>query len=202
MKSALYIYLIVVIAFPAAAMAAGPMETLKPPIKEVIDLLNDPQYKDPGNRKAQREKLWGAVNSIFDYAFISKSALGRYHWQNSFSDEQKKEFTEVFSRFLGNTYIDKIQEGYENEQVMFIEEELFTPKKALVKTTIARKKTEIPVDYRMKSGDEGWKIYDVNIEGVSLVQNYRSQFRSILLNQTAGQLIEQLKTKLEEQQVK
>ena len=202
MKTNLFFPLIIllILILPASVLAAGPLETLKPPLEEVLKILNDPQYKNPDQKKAQRDKLWATTSNIFDYAFISKSTLGRYHWQNSFSEEQKKEFTNIFSKFLGNTYIEKIQEGFENETVVFGEEELLTPNKALVKSTIHRKKIEIPVDYRMKKNDENWKIYDVNIEGVSLVQNYRSQFQSILLNENAAQLIEQLKTKLKEQE--
>jgi phospholipid transport system substrate-binding protein len=188
-----------VLTFAATALCAAPMETLKPHVDEVIKILNDTAYHSPDQKPIQREKLWDAMSDVFDYAFISKSALGRYHWQNTFSEEQKKEFTDVFSRFLGNTYLDKIQEGYENEKVVFVEEELLSPDKAMVKTKILRKKIEIPVDYRMKAEGGVWKIYDVNIEGVSLVQNYRSQFQSILLNQTAAQLIDQLKSKVKNQ---
>jgi phospholipid transport system substrate-binding protein len=196
LKRAISILLFLAFVLPTTVTAAGPMDALKPPIEEVVNILNDPQFEDPDQKKVQREKLWDIINRIFDYTFISKSALGRYHWQNSFTDEQKKEFTDVFSRFLANTYLDKIQEGYEKEQVIFTEEELLTPKKAMIKTKIIRNKIEIPVDYRMKANSGEWKIYDVNIEGISLVQNYRSQFRSILLNQSAAKLIEQLKSKL------
>ena len=200
MKTLLYIFLMLAIVLPSSVMAAGPMDTLKPPIEKVIKILKDPQLKDSGQKKIQREKIWDIISRIFDYTFISKSTLGRYHWQNSLTIDQKKEFSDVFSRFLGNTYLDKIQEGFENEQIVFAEEELLTPHKAMVKTKIIRKNMEIPVNYRMKTNDGEWKIYDVNIEGISLVQNYRSQFQSILLNQTAAQLIEQLKSKLKEQE--
>ncbi len=199
MKKLVVFFMFLALSTPATGICATPMETLRPHVDEVIKILNDPKYHTPEQRTNQREILWEAISDIFDYAFISKSALGRYHWQNSFTEEQKKEFTDVFSRFLGNTYLDKIQEGYQSEKVVFIGEELLAADKAMVKTKILRKKVEIPVDYRMKTQGEEWKIYDVNIEGVSLVQNYRSQFQSILLNQTAAQLIDQLKSKLENQ---
>ena len=196
----IYIIILGLFVWPLAASGAGPMETLKVPVNEVINILNAPQYKDieqnPDLKQTQRDLIWEQTRKIFDYTFIAKSALGRYHWQNTFSPEEQAAFVDVFSRFLGNTYIDKIQQGYENETVTFISEELLKPTKALVKTTITQNKTEIPVDYLMRSSKDQWLVYDVNIEGISLVQNYRSQFSSILMNNTAAQLIEQLKSKL------
>ena len=194
------IIIFLIIAAPIGAIAAGPMDALKAPIDEVISILKDPQYKnvetDAELKAAQRDKLWNVIHPIFDYDFISKSTLGRYHWEKTFSSDQRKTFTDVFSRFLGNTYLDKIQEGYQNEDVNYVAEELLTPAKAVVKTTISGQKTRIPVNYLMRTQDGQWKIYDVNIEGVSLVQNYRSQFSSYLLNNSADQLIQNLKSKL------
>jgi phospholipid transport system substrate-binding protein len=176
------------------------MDILKVPINEVVSILNDPQYKTaatvPDLKKAQREKLWQVMDRIFDYPFISKSTLGRFHWENTFSPAQQGEFVKVFSKFLGNTYLDKIQEGYQNQKVNFLSEEMLNPSKAMVKTSISSEKTEIPVDYLMRGKDGNWMIYDVNIEGVSLVQNYRSQFNSFLLNNSADKLIDQLKSKI------
>jgi phospholipid transport system substrate-binding protein len=189
-----------VISSPAGFVLAGPMDMLKVPIDEVVSILNDPQFKnaasDPDVKKAQREKLWKVMDGIFDYTFISKSTLGRFHWEKTFSTLQQNEFVTVFSKFLGNTYLEKIQEGYQNEKVIFLSEEIINPSKAVVKTSISGKKTEIPVDYLMRGKDGDWRIYDVNIEGVSLVQNYRSQFNSFLLNNSADKLIDQLKSKI------
>ena len=137
------------------------------------------------------------MDGIFDYTFISKSTLGRFHWENDFSVAQRDEFVKVFSKFLGNTYLEKIQEGYENQKVDYLSEDMLTPSKAVVKTSITSPKNQIPVDYFMRAQDGTWKIYDVNVEGVSLVQNYRSQFNSFLLNQKAEKLIDQLRSKIQ-----
>jgi len=195
-KQVIYIVLFWVSVIPGNTFGAEPMETLKAPIEQVISVLNDPQYKTFPQKKIQREKLRDIISQIFNYSFIAKSVLGRYHWQNSFTLKEKEEFSDVFARFLGNTYLDQIQEGYEDEKVVFLDQEIINPSKAIVRTAIIRKKTEIPVNYLMRAYNGVWKIYDVNIEGVSLVQNYRSQFRSILLNETAAELIEKLKSKV------
>ncbi|MBU4319259.1 MAG: ABC transporter substrate-binding protein [Proteobacteria bacterium] len=194
------IILLLVISSPATVLWAGPMDMLKVPIQDVVSILNDPQFKNaasaPDVKKIQREKLWQVMDGIFDYTFISKSTLGRFHWEKTFSPAQRDEFVAVFSKFLGNTYLDKIQEGYQNETVNFLSEEIINPTKALVKTSITGQKMEVPVDYLMRGKDGQWNIYDVNIEGVSLVQNYRSQFNSFLLNNSAKKLIDQLKSKI------
>lgn len=194
----LWIAILLVWLIPATVMGAEPMDTLKGPIDRVITILNDPQYQGDEQKQAQRQKLWDTMFPIFDYTFIAKSVLGRFHWNNTFSPAQQKEFIDVFSRFIGNNYLDKIQEGYENEKVIFVDEELLSPSKAIVKTQIPRKDYQIPVDYLMRRVDGQWKIYDVNIENVSLIENYRSQIRSILIDKSAAELIEQLKSKLKE----
>ena len=183
---------------PAAVLGGEPTDALKTPIEQVINILNDPQFTDDSQKQAQRQKLWDTMYPVFDYTFISKSVLGRFHWNNTFNPDQQLEFIDVFSQFIGNNYLDKIQEGYENENVIFESEELLGRSKAIVKTQIPRKDSRIPVDYLLRQIDGQWKIYDVNIENVSLIENYRSQIRSILINKTAAELIDQLKTKMEE----
>ena len=199
MKKLVYFLIALLFMQPVPLIAADPMETLRTPIDKVISILNDPQYKDQSKKEFQRQKMWEIVNNIFDFKFISKSVLGKFHWEKTFNEKEKEEFTYVFSRFLGNTYIDKIQNNYENEKVVFINQEIMSPSKSVVRTEIPRKSANIPIEYKMKLNNDQWAIYDVNIEGVSLVENYRSQIRSILMNQTAAQLISQLESKLKEQ---
>ena len=181
---------------PAIVLGAQPMDTLRIPVDSVIEILKQSHPDTPEQKKNQQQKMWEVISPFFDYSFIAKSVLGRFHWEKTFTPSQRDEFTDVFSRFLGNNYIRKIQEGYENEKVAFLKEEILNPTKAVVKTAIPRKSDQIPVDYQMRLHNGQWKIYDVQVEGVSLLENYRSQVRSTLLNQTAAQLIEDLKSKI------
>lgn len=183
---------------PAVGFCAGPMETLKGPINEVISILNNPEYQGDDQKEAQRRRLWDTMAPMFEFTIIAKSVLGRFHWNDTFSPEQRETFTKVFSKFIGNNYMDKILEGYDNEEVVFVSEELFGSSKAIVKTEIPRKGNRIPLDYLMRNVNGQWKIYDVNIENVSLIENYRSQIRSILIDKSAAELIEQLKAKQRE----
>ena len=201
-----FVGLIFSLLMPSTVFATGPMDTLKIPVNEVISILNDPQYKDieqnPELKKIQRDKIWEQTQKIFDYEFIAKSVVGRFHWKETFSPEQRNVFTDVLSRFIGNFYIDKIQQGYENDSVTFVSEEIEdSKKKAKVDTLITQNKTEIPVVYYMRPSNDGWVVFDVNISGVSMIVSYRDQFGPILNSSDkneAAQLIDHIKAKLNE----
>ena len=193
---ALAIFMLMV--FPAAAVSMEPMAVIKAPIDTVIAILNDPQYKAEGTKSAQRDKIWKNVKPMFDFDMISKRAVAR-HW-SVFTDVEKAAFADVFAQFLGNTYIDKIQGEYHNEQIVYIRQDFHSDVYAEVRTQIIRETVEIPINYRMfKDGDGKWKIYDIIVEGVSLVKNYRTQFASILRKEKPAQLIQRLNEKLAQQ---
>lgn len=180
----------------AATESSGPMESLRNPIDRIIEVLNDPDYRASSEKKKQRDAIWMIARHIFDFTEISKRAIGRT-WL-TFSAAEKDQFTNVFSEFLGNTYIDKLQGEYNDETIEF-QKELVKGDKALVRTKLRREGSEIPIDYRMKNIDGKWKVYDIIVEnGVSLVKNYRVQFSSILQKETPGQLIQRLESKLVE----
>lgn len=183
---------------PASAGPTDPMTTIKEPIDAMMVILNDPQYKAPGTKVAQREQIWKTVKSMFDFREISRRAVAR-NWRD-FSDAEKTRFTDVFGEFLGQKYIDKIQGEYHNEKIVYLGQELYKDQYAEVRTQILREAVEIPVYYRMlKGGDGNWKVYDIIVEGVSLVKNYRVQFASILKKETPAQLIQRLNDNLTEQ---
>jgi len=175
----------------------GPMETLKIPIDEGMSILTDPKYKDPSLKKIQREKIWDVVRKSFDFTELGGRTLAA-NWKK-FSPDQRKEFTGVFSEILGNAYLDKIQGAFRDEKIVYVGQEMVTDSKAIVKTKIVRAKGEIPVHYSMKLKDQSWKIYDIQAEGISLVQNYRSQFSEILIKESPDDLIKRLHKKLAEQ---
>ncbi|MFZ5569807.1 MAG: MlaC/ttg2D family ABC transporter substrate-binding protein [Thermodesulfobacteriota bacterium] len=180
-----------------SATPAEPMAALKIPVDEVISLLKDPQWKEPGREVAQREKIMTVVGTIFDFTEVSKRTLAQ-NWKR-FNPQQRKEFTEVFGDFLGFTYYKKVRDSYQGETVVYLAQEMNGSDKAVVKTKIPRPAGDIPLDYRMLKRRENWRVYDVVIEGVSLVQNYRTQFKKILDKETPDQLIAKLKEKTAQQ---
>lgn len=174
-----------------AAADNSPMAELKGPVEKGIALLKDPQYRESDKKEEQREEIWRLVKQVFDFEQISMRALAR-EWRN-FKPDQRKAFVEAFTELLKNTYMDKIQGEFHDEEVVFESEDLITDNKAEVKSKIIRGgKLEIPIDYSLYKSDAGWRVYDVKIEGVSMVKNYRSQFKSILAKDSPDDLIQRL----------
>jgi phospholipid transport system substrate-binding protein len=198
MKKWIIIVMVFLWTIPVFAQKPKPIESLQKPIDEVIEILKDPKYSDDSNKEEQRKKIWKIIKDVFDFEKISKLSLGLY--RKKFDDKQMDIFTEEFATLLGNTYLKKIQGEYENDKIRY-EEEILNKEgdKALVKTKIVRENMEVPVDYKMWYNNEKWKIYDVKVEGVSLVKNYRSQFQKILFEKGPENLIERIRSKNKEQ---
>ncbi len=186
-----------------SVLAGEPMDALKAPMDEALALLRDPQYSsdDPQKKAMQREKFWAIVEPVFDFNELSKRTLAR-NWKK-FNEAQKAEFANVFGDLLGNIYVDRIQGGYSDETVEFGNQRIHESRPlAVVKTFIVSSRNRIPVDYSLIQKNGAWRVYDVKVEGVSLVKNYRSQFKEILSKETPDELIERLKKKVAEQKAK
>ncbi|QTA88922.1 MlaC/ttg2D family ABC transporter substrate-binding protein [Desulfonema magnum] len=194
-------FLLLVIGLPVSAHSStGPMEAIQGPLDEVINILKDPQYQAPEQKEVQREKIWNIIREIFDFNKIAHLALAKY--RKKFDEKQLKEFTDLFAKLLEDTYLNKIQAEYKNEKINYLSQKIGAKSKsnmALVKTKVTRENVEIPVDYRMWLNKGVWRVYDIKVEGVSLVKNYRNQFQNILLNKSPDHLIEQVRTKVEKQ---
>jgi phospholipid transport system substrate-binding protein len=194
-KKAIVVFIMASAVWVSSVLGAQPIDVLRGPIEQVVALLRDPQYKEPARREAQREKIWVLIREVFDFTEISMRALAQ-NWR-AFTPQERKEFVDVFTDHLGNTYIEKIQGEYHDERVEFTGEQMLSDTKALVKTQIQRQGVEIPIDYSMRLRNDLWRVYDINVEGVSLVGNFRSQFASFFAKtaNTPTQLIDKLKKK-------
>jgi len=198
-RKMLVIILIICIMVPAAwsaTEAPSPMKSLQKPVEQVLEILTDPRYKNGDHRNEQRQKLWAIAGDIFDFEAIARGTLKRNRWK-SFTPEQRREFTDIFTEFLGKNYFNQIQGKFQNERILFLSEVMKTEKKALVKTKILRKAVEIPVDYSMWKRRGKWRVYNVHVEGTSLLGNYRNEFEKILRKEPPERLIEMLKAKVE-----
>ena len=166
-------------------------EAVRSTINEVIRILKDMELKKAGRAEERRLLLEKVIGDRFNYEEMSRRALGA-QW-NKLSDKEREEFVDLFKGLLSGTYADKI-EGYSGEQVHYLNERLEADY-AEVRTKVATDKTEIPLDYRLlnKSGD--WRVYDVVVDGVSLVNNYRSQFTKIIRESSYADLLEKLREK-------
>jgi len=173
------------------ALGSTALEAVETNVSAVLDVLRDPALKDDSAKEAKEKKLWSIADTMFDYPGLSKRTLGK-NWE-TLNSKQQEEFTDLFSTHLGNVYLDRIL-AYSNEKVVF-DKEKTKEDRALVNTRVLGPSKEIPVDYRMVLKDSGWKVYDVVIEGVSLVENYRSQFKEILRDKGPEYLLETLREK-------
>jgi phospholipid transport system substrate-binding protein len=174
--------------------ASEPFNVLKDKIDKVFNVLNDPAYSDASKKGKQHDVLWVIIDEAFDFKSMAKLTLAN-NWK-AFTPEQQDEFSLVFGHFLGNTYLDKIQSTFTDEKVEYTGEELLTDSKAVIMTNLIRKGVKTPIYYNLQKKDATWKIYDVKIEGVSLLKNYRTQFSSLLLKEKPEGLIAMLKEKL------
>ncbi|MEE9240325.1 MAG: ABC transporter substrate-binding protein, partial [bacterium] len=137
-------------------------------------------------------KLRKAIAKQFDFTEMARRSLARY-WKKR-NKEERKEFVSLFSGILGKSYIGKI-EAYTDEKILYVREKA-DGEFARVKTLIVTKrKQEIPITYRMHKVNDRWMVYDVVIEGVSLVNTYRQQFRTILRKTSYDGLVKKLREK-------
>lgn len=173
------------------AVAGGATEAMKSTIDEVLKIVQDKELKQPGRAEERRKRLEQVVGDRFDYQEMSRRALGA-PW-NTLSDKDRQEFVGLFQTLLTSSYADKV-ETYSGEGVQYLNERM-EKDFAEVRTKVLTGKTEIPLDYRLLNKGTDWLVYDVVVDGVSLVSNYRGQFTKILRASTFADLLDQLRKK-------
>ena len=176
--------------------ALSPQQQLKAGIDDLIEVLSDESLKGEAGKELLEEKVVQLFKQHFDLTYTSKMCLGR-HWRK-ISAAEKDEFVSLFSDLLKSTYVGRVDE-YSGETVRY-KKQLLKGSKSLVKTVVTSKDKEIPVDYKMINRDGSWLVYDVIIEGVSMVRNYRSQFSSILQKKKFTELLDQIRDKIAQNQ--
>jgi len=190
-------YVLVVAALltlPAVSFAGVPSDRVKSATDKVIEILKDPSLKGPSKEDQKRKKIRAAVSEVFDFSEMAKRSLGMF-WKDR-TPAQKAEFTGLFTDLIERSYINRI-EGYSNEKIVF-DGETADKDYAVVKTRfINRRQEEIPVDYKLFSDNGQWRVYDVVIENVGLVNNYRVQFNKIIRGSGYDDLIRKMKSKSE-----
>ena len=177
---------------PLAAFAGAPLDTVKANVNGVLEVLRDPKLKGEAGKKVKEQRITVAAEKLFDFVELSKRTLG-LNW-NNFSPDQRKEFVQLFENILKDAYVEKIM-AYTNEQVDFVKEVPLSENTVEVQSTVVSKGAQVPINYRVIKKDNDWKVYDVVIEGVSLINNYRTQFREILGNNPPEKLLETLRKK-------
>jgi len=188
------VLLLLVFGIALPGWAGEPTDEIKQTTDKILSILTNPSLKG-SSKTAEREKLIRqAIDERFDWEEMARRSLARYWDQRT--DGEKKEFVRLYSDLLERTYMDKV-EGYSGEKVTY-EGESIDNGYAVVKVKIVTKKnTDIRVHYRLKRVENKWLVYDVSIEGVSLVNNYRTQFNSIILKSSYENLVKRLRERVE-----
>jgi phospholipid transport system substrate-binding protein len=177
------------------AWAGIPTDQLRAQIDRVIKTVEDPDLKRESKATERRAAVRKIANETFDFPEMAKRALAR-HWQPR-TPAERDEFVKLFADLLERAYVTKI-ENYGGEKIAY-NGDTIDGDAALVKTKIVTKQgTDIPVDYRMLKRSDRWLVYDVIIEGVSLINNYRTQFNKIIQTSSYQALVDRMKSKQNE----
>ena len=177
------------------ADAGAPTDQLRSQVDRVLKLLEDPALQAPDKARERRAAVRKVADEIFDFGETARRALGR-HWAAR-TPEERDEFVRLFGDLLERSYISKI-ELYGGEKIVYVSD-VVDGEQAVVRTQILTKNgTQVPVDYRMLKKGDKWLVYDVIIEGVSLVANYRTQFNKIIQTSSYPELVKKMKAKKDE----
>ncbi len=177
------------------AYAAGVTEVVRTTIDRAMKILNDPSLKGPEKESEKRELLRTTIREVIDFEEMSRRSLAR-HWRKR-TEAEKKEFVALFSNLLENSYMDKIEAN--RDARIFYDGEKRAGNKVEVRTRVVTKKgLVVPIRYRLMNKKGKWVVYDILIEGVSLVSSYRTQFDRIIRTSSYKELINRLKKKVRE----
>ena len=183
---------------PAHAADMTARQTAEAGAERILALLNDPAFKTPEGKPVIRKKIEAEVLNLFDFEEFSTRTVGP-SWKQ-FTPEQKQQFKDAFTDLLRNTYIDTLDE-YNGQKIRFTGEiSGGNGKRVEVQMEFLADQKTYPVAFRML--EKNWVVYDVLIEGISMIKNYRDQFRDILAKNSPQELIDRVKAKAEEQKNK
>jgi phospholipid transport system substrate-binding protein len=191
MRSAIFGLTLTLLMGAAGVWAGPPTDIARQVIEKALDALKEPGF----TAEARRQKVKRIVDPYFDYQEMAKRSLGPA-W-GKLSPGQRQEFVALFSQLLEASYSDKIEKYAQRVQINYTGE-ILEGNYAEVRTVVVKANDRIPLNYRLMNEGGTWKVYDVIIEGVSLVSNYRSQFSRIIHESGYAELVKRLKTKVSE----
>jgi len=182
----------------STAQAGEPQDKVRETVDAVLAVLQEKSLQGPEHTEKRREKMRQSVFQRFGFEEMAQRALGP-HWQKR-TPAEKKEFTTLFSELLERSYINKIESYTSEQKVLYTKETIEKDGYASVRTEIVVKRdANVEVEYRLLKRDGNWQVYDVVIEGVSLVNNYRTQFNNIVSQESYDALVKKLKLKIEQE---
>lgn len=191
--SALSLFMCLATAIQVARAEAPPTESPLKVMTETIDKIVQvcEQHQGDSAKTTRRDKLRVLINPKFNFGEMSRRSLGA-SWA-TISPEEQKEFVDVFSELLARTYLNKIETV--KSGMVKVDAEDVQGTRAVVKTTVTSKGATFPIDYKLQFENNSWQVYDVVIENIGLVANYRNEFAGIIRKEKFAGLMERLKNK-------
>lgn len=178
--------------FASWVLAAAPMEAVRQTTDEILAVVTDPAMQVPEKAEERARLIRQAVDRRFDWEDMARRALAT-HWRAR-TPEEREEFIALFGDLLEKTYLDRV-EGYSGEKIVYLGENVEGEYATVNIKFITLKETEIGVQYRMRQQGATWLVYDISIEGVSFINNYRNQFNSIIVRSSYEDLVRRLKNR-------
>ena len=188
---ACFFFFLTILSSAFVSSAAGPTDVLQPTLTQIAAIIDNSALSGDEHKQERRTKIMAVASEGFDFAEMAKRTIGRT-WK-TIDKQQRARFVELFTKLLENAYIGKL-ESYTGTTTKYVGEKI-KGSKAKVSTIVNDKGVAIPVNYIMLQKGSAWKVYDINIEGVSLVRNYREQFKSILRKTKFDGLVKTLEEK-------
>jgi phospholipid transport system substrate-binding protein len=200
-QTCLVTILLLALLSPVRAATATPAQELDTYLNKVFDVVHeyDGQSLDEPAKRQFLKRLSGMASDIFDFRIMARMSLAK-QWR-SLSESQRNEYVRLFTDLLENTYfgkilkyIDQIQK-FSRQDISIVDQIVYSAHRAEVRTVIVIKDTHVPINYRFVSRDGPWRIYDISLENISLIQNYRSQFKGVLQSRSSEEFLAMLRDK-------
>jgi phospholipid transport system substrate-binding protein len=182
---------------PITVQAGEPVTLINQTVDEVIDILKNEELKKSDKVAERRAALRTVIGKRFDFEEMAKRSLA-LHWKKR-TPEERQEFIPLFSDLLERSYVNKI-ESYTDEKILYTDETIDDDYASVKTKIITKRNVEIPIEYRLLKKNNRWGVYDVVIEGVSLVNNYRNQFNKIIRKDSYEELVKRMQQKQEEEE--
>lgn len=176
------------------ATAGPPTDMVRQTTDQVLKVLEDPQLRGPDKQAARQERLRQISDQAFNWQEMAQRALAT-HWRER-TPQERQEFVALFKDLVERSYMNRLEQAAEERQAIQYVDEQIDGSRAVVKTkAVTKRNVEVPLDYRLQQVDGRWLIYDVIVEGISLVNNYRSQFNRIIATSSYADLIQRMRSR-------
>jgi len=185
--------LLVLSMYPIQVHADTPRDTIKSRVNQLFDVLRDPAFQGESAEELKKKKIWSIFDKTFDYIEFSKRTLAR-NWRK-LNPDQREEFTKLYKALLDKVYMNRIL-AYTDQKIVFGKERALAQNRVEVQSKIVAGSNRTPIHFRMILKNDQWWVYDLVVEGISLVKNYRSQFKRIIKRESLEGMFEILRKKV------